>query len=400
MRCGKCHEDFGPGKFCVSCGSSKEESELAMKISSGIRDKKGERTAWLERNKRALRIVISVLSAGAIYGAVQLGLYLGIGPEVVLEKYASAIESGEQSVLADAEIFANPKQTSSVHTFLSDFRDEEATQAVALGVVNRTGYTASAELTSKLGRLSLDLTATPKWFFGFQVPEWKITTNPSRVTVNVSPVLANQQELSVKSGGVVKTVEQARSAIPGSTEVFLLPGKYVSVISGLGLLPETTVELKIWGSTSGDFILQPGEIELKSKAQSGASQLASKFARSCVYNKCKSMRKFSENDFNLWAQFADTGYRYTSSRFNVGYDLDKCTLSSISAKNPKEAEANFECRYEARGHLYVRYTYYSGWYSDYYYYWNFYDTRDGYFPVTIPVFSNIDGSIQTLGDAS
>jgi hypothetical protein len=103
-------------------------------------------------------------------------------------------------------------------------------------------------------------------------------------------------------------------------------------------------------------------------------------------------------DFNLWSRYPYT--RYTSSRFNQNFTFTSCSAGTQRAISATQVRIDYRCDYNAKAHLYVRYTYYSGWYSDYYYYWNFYDTKTFSLNTSVVVSTNEANTKETVGKAS
>ena len=85
------------------------------------------------------------------------------------------------------------------------------------------------------------------------------------------------------------------------------------------------------------------------------------------------MPRYSASDYDLWSKYDRS--EYTSFSFDDHYNLSSCTHQGMVLISPTRATMSSSCDVTATGHLYVKYVYYYGFFSDYWWYWNFYDTK-------------------------
>ncbi len=424
MICGKCKAEFGDGNFCITCGASllqaNEEVQLASRnktLSDGLlnvtaKGKGLSKGAWTAiktvvatyvvkptvafyqlamRHKRrsALAAGFALLVAG--WGITQ-GVLSGIGPDETIQRYVTAIKTANFDALSDSSLF--PSSTVTPEAIQSGFLADKVKDTSATILQNKNGN-AEAEISAGGDSYSIHLKSESKQYFIFFIPEWSVQEPAPSGSIRVANDIAPAQKITFTNDPSTAYSPTAFKTL--ARDFQLLPGYYSTTVSALGFNEQTETESSAFGTQKTQILVQADTTSLTPAATRSALAKARASAIACAKAKCSSVSKYTATDFNLWSQFASTGYNYTSSRFDYKLLQPTCTSTGFTATSAFRGKATFFCEGTAKGHLYVRYTYYSGWYSDYWYYWNFYDTDTYSFNLSVSVSIDNAGKISVGG---
>ena len=172
----------------------------------------------------------------------------------------------------------------------------------------------------------------------------------------------------------------------------MLPGVYRTELSGIGFYDVNEISQVLWNADSKNQleINVPDNQTLPSSFIAKAKDRAVKLAKSCAANKCSEFPKYTEYDFDLWSQYTYT--KYTFSTFSYKIKHRKCEFQTSSVSSYDTANLTFKCDSSVKANLYVRYTYYYGYFSDYWYYWNLKDSKNESISPTITLKINESGN--------
>lgn len=399
MNCGVCSGVFGEGSFCVSCGSSRDESDRLFLLNNPKRDRVAEARAFVANNLIVIRRVALGSLLVLILGGAQAFLIMGIGPNQTLDRYISAIQENDFTSLSDPSIFPGVEQAAGPS--LMQFRDPESSRNASYEITGQLDDRATAKV--RLGSASnYDLTLAPEvaYYGVFFITEWRVVTEPPKLAVTVAKSLSDKQKVNLPSAPDDFSVKELRAddSLVGVSQS-VLPGQYSADLSGIGFLEPTTVVQTLGAQVQTTTIKLDATVKkIAGKNLTLASRKAVNTVKNCLRAKCSTIPKLDAYDFNLWSRYPYT--KYTSSRFNKNYSADGCTQTDTAAISPTRVRINFSCDYKAKAHLYVRWTYYSGWYSDYYYYWNFYDSKSLTMNTSVEISTNEANTRETVGKAS
>lgn len=395
--CGICKEPFGPGDFCINCGSSLEDSLAEFEMPRAKRERLEKRKAFRRRHRGKFRFLALLGLLGIAYGSAHFAIDASSGPEATLQRYLEAIQSSSSEVLNDQTLFPGGK-ASELSSILLEARVPGSLGDVSFKDVYRDGEYATATIVSRLGAQTLELRAESTWEGIFAVPKWLVLTPPITLDFSLKPDPFGIQELFLGDSKTATLRPSSDALAKGGVDIGVLPGLYSLRLGKAGFYSEIEESFTVWEGKT------PQSVAVASKANSLAPSESKKIkddatdlAKKCVKSKCSKLAKPDEFDFDLWYQFSLTGYSYTSSKFDRSYEFKSCAAPKLVISSPTEATATTECTYEVEGHLYVRYTYYRGWYSDYWYYWDFYDTLDKKIKVSTPILTNLEGTKVSVG---
>lgn len=399
MNCGVCSGAFGEGSFCVSCGSSRDESDRLFLVNNPKRDVAADVRAFVAKNLIIIRRVALGSLLVLILGGAQAFLIMGIGPNQTLDRYIFSIQAGDVTSLNDPSIFPGVEQAAGPS--LMQFRDTESSRNASYEVTDLLDDRATAKV--RLGPASsYELTLAPELaYYGvFFITEWRVITEPPKLAVTVAKSLSDKQKVDLPSAPDLLSVKELRAddSLVGVSQS-VLPGQYSADVSGIGFLQPTTV-IETLGSQNETttFKLDANVKKVTGKNVTLAARKAVNTIKSCLRSKCSKIPTLGAYDFDLWSRYPYS--KYTSSRFNKSYSADSCTQTDTAAISPTRVRLNFTCDYKVKAHLYVRYTYYSGWYSDYYYYWNLYDSKSLTMNTSVEISTNEANTKETVGKAS
>jgi hypothetical protein len=395
--CGICKDAFGPGDFCINCGSSIEDSLAEFEMPRAKREKLEKRKAFRLRHRGKFKFLALLGALGIAYGSAHFIIDASSGPEATLQRYMDAIQSSTSDVLNDQTLFPGGKE-SQISKALFEARVPGSLGKVSFKNVSRDGDYATAEIVSRLGTQKLELKAENSWEGIFAVPKWSVLTTPVAINFNLKPDPYGIQDVFLGNSKTEPEETSLKALSNGGSNISVLPGVYSVTLGKAGFYEETKESFTVWDGKT------PVSVSVASKSNSlSPSDLkkiktdATTLAKKCVKSKCSKLAKPDEYDFTLWSQFALTGYKFTSSKFDRSYEFKSCGAPTLVISSPTEATATTYCTYSVEGHLYVRYTYYRGWYSDYWYYWDFYDTLEKTIKVSTPLLTNLDGTKVSVG---
>ena len=426
MICGKCKAEFGDGNFCITCGASllqaTEEAQLAGRnktltdglLNAAAKSKGLSKGIWASVKTLGDKFIVkpavaffdlamrhrrrSALAAGFVllvagWGITQ-GVLSGIGPDQTIQRYVTAIKTADFDALSDASLF--PDSTVTPESIQAGYLGEKVKDASAVIVRNKNGH-AEVKISTGTGidSYSIHLNSESKQYFIFFIPEWSVEEPAPAGSIRVANDIAPAQEITFTND---PTKTYSPSEFESLAEDFqLLPGYYSTSVSALGFNQQTDTITSALGTANTQILVDADTTSLSAAATRSAFAKARASAISCAKSKCSSVPKYSATDFYLWGQFAATGYNYTSSRFDYKLLQPTCSSTGFTATSAFRGKATFYCEGTAKGHLYVRYTYYSGWYSDYWYYWDFYDTDTYSFNLSVSVSIDNAGKISVGG---
>lgn len=394
MRCGACGGDFGEGSFCILCGVSADES----KNLSGINNPKpvpfASVRSWFASNRETLKKAAVVLGGAAVLAGAQLYLVFGMGPEQTLDRYVTSIREGSFDALLDPSLYPGFEAS---HVSLEDLRDDESSSDVKYQVENVRDGIAEAKISIGGRNYKVELKSAVVFKNFFFVSEWNITSPAPQIRLYLDSAFDNPQKIKIPTQNNSISIDEFRTRYTRlGAPVFVLPGIYSASIRGTGFLDDSNEQVF---ATSGieKMEIEPLLRDISPTNLGIASRKASEAVKTCIRARCSKLPKLGEYDFNLWQRYNYS--TYTSSRFNKSFKFEKCQESGAEVISTKELKLRFSCNYTARGHLYVRYTYYRGWYSDYYYYWNLYDTKSLTMTAEVTIFTNEAFSKISVGSA-
>lgn len=402
MKCGACGSEFGPGDFCVSCGVTYDEAQSVAELNNPKPVRLAALRNWYQGNKLRARVVIASLITAAFAGGLQTYLILSIGPNQTLDRYISSITIGDFKALTDSSLFPGVSGTELAGSSerFAVFREDINAAAISYEVGNLDGNKAKATIRIGQSTYEVSLASSVNFYGFFFISEWALESAPPRLRISVEDSFHASQKTFVP--GIEKSMSlgdlrDSYLQVNSLSSVAVLPGHYSARIEGLGFIADT--DQRVFLST-GDAALQikPSLRSIPAATLGTAKNKAAELVKSCIRSACPKIPKLGEFDFNLWSRF--NYYAYTSSRFNKSMKFDQCSVGETVAISATKAKVRFNCDYTAKGHLYVRYTYYSGYYSDYYYYWNFYDTKTLSMTSEVTLTTNDDGGSIVVGSAN
>lgn len=426
MNCGKCKSEFGSGNFCITCGASSDQASEETKLASEKRSLKStasdfanrllstgrtfvKRLAltteivvveplisfvkFARRNKRRSAVVGSLTFLFFSWLTVQLLLSSQIGPEQTAARYVEAIKTGNFDALADESLFPGATVTPK---FVQSAWVAEKVSNTSYSTLSKKDGKAEVRITNGADSYSIQLASSPEQYFVFSIPEWSVTNKAPVSKIVLDSKIDGKQVVSFS------TTENATflaSTLRSDGQSFnALPGYYESSVEGLGFNKTTRSESNLFAITDRPIRIEADAVQLASTIFASAKSKARSSAVACAKSKCSASGRYKATDFNLWSKFFLTGYNYTSSRFSYKLTTPTCGTPVLRTSSAFRGTLNVSCSGTVKGHLYVRYTYYKGYFSDYYYYWNFYDDDTYSISISMNVSINDAGKV-TLGSA-
>lgn len=418
--CSGCGNQYQPDQaFCANCGSKlpditeaqqnegklladvlaeekrvareQEEArakELRQQKQAARRQKMADqiakiRNAYNER-KALWRGVAALLLLVIVYGVTQSILFSVNGPEAKLKEYISVLKDGNFDALDDQTLF--PGASADTPENVKSGYDLESMSGIRLGKVVRNGMSAQASIYQSAENvpgeeITIELKAGTEFWGVFQIPVWKVTTEPNNGSLNLSSSLEGSQTVLFGT-----SPDESVADLRQMPSFYYLPGHYKYEVSSFGYFGKTSGSLNAWYTQGSELPMIEANANLGGTAYQKAHGSAVAKAKKCAKAKCRKLPRYGVNDFNLWSQYDRT--TYTNSRFNYKYRLNSCDEVSAVATSATAATYTFNCNLTAKGHLYVRYVYYYGYFSDYWYYWNFYDEKQENLTVVVEVTTN------------
>lgn len=363
-------------------------------VASGIRGARHVFSRWFASQIRWILPIAATLGVGLIYFATQQVITAAMGPDATLQKYVSAIKTGNFAALSDESLFPGSTALSP-----AEFRKAWTAAGVSEAhheVTFRDGLSAGARInidaTSSLS-YDVELSGSERWAFGFRIIDWRMDTPAPRVNLEVAPRLYVGQTVVFGSDLSEVTVGSLRETIKNdlSQSFSILPGVYTTKTSAAGFLKISSRQNTIWSAAQSESLLVDANDPILTVSQISAATLkAGASNRACARAKCGGMPRFKEADFDLWSQY--TYSTYTSKSFSLKYSGGACVNSTPVVVAFNKINLDFVCSAEVKANLYVRYTYYYGYYSNYWYYWNLKDSKTVSTYPTVSFTANMDGS--------
>ena len=426
MNCGKCKSEFGSGNFCITCGASNaqasEETKLASEkrsLKSTVSDIATRTVSWgrsfvkrlaltaeivvveplisfaklARRNKRKSVVVGSLTFLFFGWLTTQLLLSNQIGPEQTAARYVEAIKTGNFDALADESLFPGATVTPK---FVQSAWIADKVSKTSYSLVSNKDGKAEVKITNGTDSYSIQLASSPKQYFVFSIPEWSVTNKAPVSKIVLDSEIDGKQVVSFAASEDAPFL--AASLRSDGQSFNALPGYYAASVEGLGFNKTTRSESNLFAITDRPIRLESDNVQLPSTIFASAKSKARVSAVACAKSKCSASGRYKATDFNLWSKFFLTGYNYTSSRFSYKLTTPSCGVPVLRTSSAFRGTVNVTCSGTVKGHLYVRYTYYKGYFSDYYYYWNFYDDDTYSISISMNVSINEAGKV-TLGSA-
>lgn len=352
------------------------------------------RQQFLSHNKTALGVLGAAAGLVLSLGIVQSAINIVNGPERLVTQYVTAIKAGDWDALKSDILF--PGSVGQVPEQIKKAFDVNAVSNIKLGVVLQDGASASATLflnENDDSGLVIDLVSKPTQLAIFYVPKWYVVSKAPMATITIGEDVQDSQEVSF-GGSNAQTIKELRNAgFSSSNSLFsVLPGVYRTELSGIGFYDVNEISQVLWNADSKNQleINVPDNQTLPSSFIAKAKDRAVKLAKSCAANKCSEFPKYTEYDFDLWSQYTYT--KYTFSTFSYKIRHRKCEFQTSSVSSYDTANLTFKCDSSVKANLYVRYTYYYGYFSDYWYYWNLKDSKNESISPTITLKINESGN--------
>jgi hypothetical protein len=391
---------------------AKEKQVAAEKKSIEVQKKKQEaaRIAQIEKRKKIAKdfvknnkiLVGSVGSVAAIFllfGAIQVTINVVNGPQTILNEYISAIQDGDWEALEDERLF--PASTARAPEQIEQAFDTSSVANVSFGSVRTEGNAGSAVISlndDKDGRYQVSIRSTPSNFFIFSIPNWKIASKAPQATLAFGDRVVGAHQVSFGKSNPIGVLELTESLNAESmTHSSVLPGVYKMQLEALGFYEPNRISKTIWSvGTREELAIYPPDQELSAWMTDVALGEANVQAQYCSEILCSALAGFSEGDFDLWSQYPYV--EYTTSSFSYSASSGGCRISSEEVTSYNSARVSFSCDISIYANLFVRYVYYYGYFSNYYYDYNLSDsTSTQIFPFVDLVITDAGDSVTVAG---
>jgi hypothetical protein len=417
---------------CSSCGKptgkpSREKAEAQevlftefkkeAKVSQAAADKKSRETEKKKREKESaerrlrqkqelknyiLRNKIFLSSLGSlaglfvVYAGGQAAINFLNGPEEILSEYVAAIKDSNWGALQDERLF--PGSTAATQDYFKQSYSSSAVSMVSFGEVRNEGGIAHAEIfldEAKQVSFKISLKSTPDRFFIFDVPNWKVSSKAPKARLSFADEVEDNHQISFGSQNPTEVISLGErdsfNIFQGSSSV--LPGVYKVELGALGFYDSNSISKTIWAAGINDSLIvyPPSNQTLSGWMLDEAKSRANSLAENCASNRCDELPNYNVDNFDLWSQYPEDEYTYSTFSYDVS--SGGCNLDSTKVNTYNSAELSFSCDLTVNAYLYVQYTYYYGYFSDYYYYWNFEDST------STTIYPVIEISIDDAGDS-
>ena len=292
--------------------------------------------------------------------------------------------------MTDETLF--PVSSGPAPKWVRDSYDKDAVQNLEIFSISESGGTATAQvgLSDTGDYFVASLISTSNWEGMFQVPHWKISAIGTGGDFTTdSSMLPFQKVIFVNTSGGSNKAFAAKS-VNLWDPVSLLPGYYSLEVEKYGFSGGNKVRASYWPQSNHVSLIPiTADLEITPAVQIRAENRAKYIAKHCGTVKCSRLPKYDEYDFSLWSQWDYTKYTYSS--FDYHWTYDYCTKDSETAISPTSARFTYTCGLTANAHLYVKWIYYYGYFSDYYYYDNLYDSTSDTVTITFNLKTNKSG---------
>lgn len=354
---------------------AEELAEAKKRASEERRARNAVIIATLLKWKAVTFPAIGLALVMVVYGISQASITASNGPSKQLEKVISAIKTADFDALQDPELFPGTFQPAP-EAVTASFDKSMVKDAKVLSV-KQTGDIAIARISFPYmgDEFEVSLKSTTKWEGIFQVPHWKITRlggGGADFAPDASLVKGQKLTFENLSGGEDRSYSV--KSVGAWKPMSLLPGYYTINVAEYGFSGGDQLKAAYLPVTSETASIPLSSyLEITPAVQTRADTRAAVIAGRCGRSKCSKLSQYTEYDFTLWSKW--TYSKYTSSSFDYKWSLDYCSKDSEEILSPTLANFTYTCNMTANAHLYVKWVYYYGYYSDYYYYDNIYDSQ-------------------------
>jgi hypothetical protein len=314
------------------------------------------------------------------YGVAQSAISISNGPAKKLDELVLAIKGADFDALNDETLFPGAQNDSPA--WLKNSFKRDSVQDLEILSITEAGSAATAKVGIRQAGdfFDVSLSSTTKWDGIFQVPSWTVSSlgsNGGRFLPN-STIMNSQKITFLNQGGGKDKTFSART-LSSWDNLHMLPGFYALSVEKYGLSSGGFLDAGYWPKADADGIEEASSIVVTSDlavteaVRERADRRAKHLAGRCGSSKCSKLPKYGEFDFDLWSKWDYSKYTYSS--FSYKWSVDYCTQESEVAASPTFSKFTYTCSLTANAHLYVKYVYYYGYYSDYYWYDNIYDSK-------------------------
>jgi hypothetical protein len=344
---------------------------------------------WSRTNRRLSISILALLTLFLVYGITQTTIVLVNGPDAKISEYAAALQQGDFTALDDHSLFPNG-DSSGVPPEIVAARSTNGSPATVEGhQTSRLWLEATALVSqSQTESIPIRLVAETEWNWGLQFPVWSVVSKAPVVHFAISESLNENQSYSFGNPDATTQVTSSVAALRtiSAAPVSVLPGTYLSTLLPFGFVEEKLLTSQFWEAGASEKIpLVVPELNVSARAADALLSTANALTVNCSDSACGALGSNTDVDFNLWSKYPYTVQHGTS--FDVSFSPNACTRNSATLDSPTQITATFVCSVTASAHLYVKYIYYQGYYSTYWYNYDYYDnkTRTVYPEVTIVI---------------
>ncbi len=379
----------------------KIEAERRTQAAEALAKAKQERLEARRERIRAVRAsvmrrkalwfpIFSLVLVAISYGTAQLTITAANGPSLKLEELVSAIKDADFEALKDETLF--PGASGPVPMWIQNSFNKESVKDLEVFSISQSGDTATAKvgLSNSGDYFVASLTSTTSWDGLFQVPKWTVSAlgNSAEFATDSSILKFQTVKFINNNGGSGKSF--AAKSVNSWKPMSLLPGFYSLEVEKYGFSGGGKIEAGYWPQDNQlTYIPITSELEITPAVRARAESRANYIAQHCGNIKCSRLPRYDEYDFTLWSQWNYTKYTYSS--FDYRWSYDYCTKESETALSATTARFTYTCGLTANAHLYVKWIYYYGYFSDYYYYDNLYDSTSDEITVTFDLKTSRSG---------
>ena len=371
-----------------------KKKRQAERIAIKIQTKK-EVDEFVSKHKILVGSLEAAIILSLVYGGVQLTINALNGPDKILAEYVSAIQEGNWAAIQDERLF--PESTGQVPDYIKDAYNKYAVSEVSIGLVKTEGNSATAQIfLNDLQKVVFDvsLESIPTRFLIFEIPDWQIASRGPQAKIQITEEVNDSQQVSFGSAEPLDVSLIRENSGPNGLEYStVLPGVYNIELGEFGFYQANDTSNVVWAVGSKDIfaISPPDDQKPRSQFVQAALDRANSLADNCAIYVCNQLPAYDEFDFNLWSQYTESQYTYSSFSISDVYS-NGCILNDTVINSYNSASLFFSCKMDVYAHLYVQDVYYYGWYSNYYYYWDFYDDT------TTTVYPYVELSIDESGE--
>jgi hypothetical protein len=357
------------------------------------REKKLRATIQKFHSKKKISYPLALCAIFLILWTIsQAIIYSSSSPTEITQKYISAINSGDWSSLNDEILFPRNDQTPILPVEIRGIRNAKQSFVELVGI-NRNGEKATITILHS-GREEYEIIATFHLKFNglFFTPEWEISSPPPTASVNFDNLFSEDQLTNAEIDGVLTTVGDMRDRY--SSKYLVLPGVYEIKVNPAGYLQTNIGTASIFAG-GAQISVAAKNFKVPAVTLDSIESIVESAAQSCFSSKCSHLGNWDENDFDFWSRYPYDEYTY--STFDWHATMNRCGDIGIDLLAYNSVSVNSSCSGKIQAHLYIKYVYYQGWYSSYWYYWNYNDTANTYFDVDLVSTTDFEGTSQEIG---